>query len=162
MTEEINELAGLRILAVDDEEDVLATIEDVLEGVQLDTASDFETAIEKLKTERYDLAILDIMGVDGFALLTEAVNRKIPTVMLTAHAVSVESLKESISKGALAYLPKEQLGNLDKLLSEFVVEARKGNSVWRLIFDRLEDYFERTFGEDWVAEDPNYWRMYMY
>ena len=96
------------------------------------------------------------------ALLTEAVNQKVPTVMLTAHAMSVASLKESITKGALGYLPKEELVNLDTLIAEFLGEAKKGNSVWRLIFDRLDDYFERTFGADWIAEDPNYWRIYMH
>ena len=82
MTESV--LKDKRILAVDDEEDILETIEDILIDARVDCARDYESASRKLKTGRYDLAILDIMGVDGMALLEEAVRRQIPAVMLTA------------------------------------------------------------------------------
>lgn len=153
-------LAGLHILAVDDEPDILATIEDVLDESVVDTAQDFETAQAKLANYQYDLAILDIMGVNGLALLSEAVNRKIPTVMLTANAVNVETLKESITKGALSYLPKEELANLDTFLVDLLAAAKAGNSTWNLLFDKLGGFFERAFGADWAAEDPNFWRIY--
>ena len=77
-------LKGLRVLAVDDEVNVLDTIEDVLDEAQVDRALDYDTASQKLQDTPYDLAILDIMGVNGLALLTEAVDKGIPTVMLTA------------------------------------------------------------------------------
>jgi DNA-binding NtrC family response regulator len=102
-------LKGKRILAVDDEEDILETIEDILDEVDLDTATDYEGASRKIRENRYDLAILDIMGVNGLKLLEEAVERGIPAVMLTAHAVNPETLMASIRKGAISYLPKETL-----------------------------------------------------
>ena len=71
---------------------------------------------KKIKERKYDLAILDIMGVDGLQLLPEAVQWEIPTVMLTAHAISPDTLMESIRKGAISYLPKENLADLDKLM----------------------------------------------
>src|SRR4030095_5181532 len=87
-------IQGLRILAVDDEPDVLETIVDVLDGATVDCARSYEEATERLSPGasrtpanlKYDLAILDIMGVDGMALLTQTVNQKIPTVMFTATA----------------------------------------------------------------------------
>ncbi len=56
-------LKGKTILVVDDEEDVLETIKDILETSNIDTALDYNTAVEKIFLNKYDLAILDIMGV---------------------------------------------------------------------------------------------------
>ena len=108
-------LTALSVLAVDDEKDILDTIEDVLDKAKVDRAEDYDSASQKLKDRKYDLAILDIMGVNGLDLLVEAVNKGIPTVMLTAHAMNPETLKASINKGALSYLPKEELTRLDDL-----------------------------------------------
>jgi DNA-binding response OmpR family regulator len=58
-------LKGKKILAVDDEIDILETLEEVLDQCDLDTASTYETAKELLETKTYDAAILDIMGVRG-------------------------------------------------------------------------------------------------
>ena len=113
-----SKLKGKRILAVDDEIDILETIEDILDEADIDKASDYETASRKIKKNRYDLAILDIMGVNGLELLEEAVERGIPAVMLTAHAINPQTLMESIRKGAISYLPKETLTDLDKLLED--------------------------------------------
>ena len=113
-------LTGLNVLAVDDEKDILETIEDVLDEAKVDRAEDYDSASQKLKDTKYDLAILDIMGVNGLDLLVEAVNKGIPTVMLTAHAMNPETLKASITKGALSYLPKEELTRLDELVNELL------------------------------------------
>jgi len=107
-------IQGIRILAVDDEPDILETIVEVLDGATVDCARSYEEATERLSPGesrtpanlKYDLAILDIMGVDGMALLTQTVNQRIPTVMLTAHAMNPQTLKASIVNGALSYLPK--------------------------------------------------------
>ena len=59
-------LNGKRLLAVDDEPDVLDTLEDILadyEGLVLDRATDYETGFHLLRSWTYDAVILDIMGV---------------------------------------------------------------------------------------------------
>ena len=68
MAETASYLKGKHILAVDDEEDILETIEDILDQATIDTARDYESASQKIKENRYDLAILDIMGVNGLKL----------------------------------------------------------------------------------------------
>ena len=68
-------LKGKHILAVDDEEDILETIEDILDQSIIDKARDYENASEKIKAGKYDLVILDIMGVRGLELLEESVER---------------------------------------------------------------------------------------
>ena len=60
---------GKKILAVDDEQDILEIIEEELEMADVDMALDYQTASEKIRQNNYDLAILDIMGVDGLTLL---------------------------------------------------------------------------------------------
>ena len=137
MGDSISFIKGKHILAVDDEEDVLETIEDILEGADVDRARDYDAASRKIRDNIYDLAILDIMGVNGLQLLEEAVARGIPTVMLTAHAVNPETLMSSIRKGAISYLPKEMLAELDTLLNELLDARAQGQPPWRLLFDKL-------------------------
>lgn len=157
MAETENSLTGKRILAVDDEDDILETIEDILIDADVDCARDYESASHKLKNGRYDLAILDIMGVDGLKLLEEAVQRQIPAVMLTAHAISPEMLMTSIRKGAMAYLPKETLAELDELLLVLLAAHQNGEPPWKLLFERLGDYFDERFGSDWKEKDRAFW-----
>jgi len=150
-------LKGKNILAVDDEEDILETIEDIVDEANVDLAGDYKSASKKIKENRYDLVILDIMGVDGLRLLEEAVDRGIPAVMLTAHAINPETLMESIRKGAIAYLPKETLSELDVLLSDIIGAHEQGKPPWKLLFDKLGDYFDERFGPDWKEKDKDFW-----
>ena len=122
-------LKDKHILAVDDEEDILETIEDILDEAHVDRARDYDTASQKIRTQHYDLAILDIMGVNGMQLLEEAVAKDIPTVMLTAHAINPETLMEAIRKGAISYLPKETLAELDELLEVLLQAYQQGREL---------------------------------
>ena len=113
-------LNGKHLLAVDDEPDVLDILEEELGdyGVDLDRATSYQEANQKISSLTYDLVILDIMGVRGFDLLRYAAVKKLPVVMLTAHALSPETLKKSIELGARAYLPKDQLGQIAPFLED--------------------------------------------
>jgi len=161
-------IAGLRILAVDDETDILDTIVDVLDGATVDCASSYDEAIELLSPdasggparERYDVAVLGIMGVDGMNLLTETVEQGIPTVMLTANAMNPETLKASIETGALSYLPKEELANLGEHISDVLDAVAAGESTWKRVFTRLGNFFERAFAPSWKENDPQFWGTY--
>jgi DNA-binding response OmpR family regulator len=157
MSEKKSYLKGIHILAVDDETDILETIEEILEDANVDTARDYKSASQKIKERKYDLAILDIMGVDGLQLLAEAVQREIPTVMLTAHAISPDTLMESIQKGAISYLPKESLADLDDLLNELLAAFHRGEPPWKLLFEKLGDFFDERFGSDWKEKDRDFW-----
>ena len=150
-------LKNMHILAVDDEADILETIVEILDESEVDTARDYPTASAKIKEQRYDLVILDIMGVDGLQLLEEAVEREIPAVMLTAHAISPETLMESIQKGAISYLPKESLVDLDELLNALLAAYHRGEPPWKLLFEKLGDYFDKRFGPEWKEKDNEFW-----
>ena len=139
------------ILVVDDEPDVLETVEEELDKCLMHKATDYDTALQYLLSYTYDIVILDIMGVNGFELLKNAVSRGFPTVMLTAHALSPESLKKSIKLGAVSFLPKEKIADLRTFLEDVVMGA--GTPVWAKLFDRLGGYFSKRFGPDWKEKD---------
>jgi CheY-like chemotaxis protein len=139
------------ILVVDDEPDVLETVEEELDMCLLHKATDYDTALQYLLSYTYDIVILDIMGVNGFELLKNAVSRGFPTVMLTAHALSPESLKKSIKLGAVSFLPKEKISELQSFLEDVVLG--EGKPVWKKLFDRLGSYFNKRFGPDWKEKD---------
>jgi CheY-like chemotaxis protein len=138
------------ILAVDDEPDVLATLEELLDMCQVVKKTNYDDAAEYLNTGNPDLAILDIMGVDGFELLKLCVAKKIDAVMLTAHAFSIESLKKSLDLGARAYLPKEKMADIVSFLEDVVTMEHKEN--WQRLFNRLGGLLNATFGADWSKD----------
>lgn len=160
MTAETSYLKGKKILAVDDDLDILEIIEEILEGARVDTAIDYASGSQKIRDHRYDLVILDIMGVNGLKLLEEAVEQGIPAVMLTAHAINPETLMESIRKGAISYLPKEKLADLDRLLNALLGAYVRGEPPWKLLFDTLGDYFDDRFGADWKKKDSAFWEEF--
>ncbi len=157
MTDSKSYLTDKYILVVDDEIDILETIEEMLDNARLDLASDYQSASEKLKNNMYDLAILDIMGVNGMQLLEEAVQRKIPAVMLTAHAMSTESLMGSIRKGAISYIPKDSLADIEILLGDLLKASDEGNPPWKMLFDKVGPAFNRKFGANWKEADKEFW-----
>ncbi len=146
-----------RVLAVDDEPDILETIADILDMTALDTARDYDAASVKISNNHYDLVILDIMGVNGLQLLEESVARGMPTIMLTAHAINPETLMASIQKGALSYLPKETLAELDIFLNDLFAAESRGIPPWKLLFDRLGDFFDKRFGVGWRDNHQDFW-----
>ena len=92
-------IAGKKILVVDDEPDILDTIQELLDMCELTTAGSFEEGKRLLENEDFDIAILDIMGVDGYGLLKIATEKNILAVMLTANALSVEKHRKIIQTG---------------------------------------------------------------
>ncbi len=135
------------VLVVDDEPDVLDTVEEILETCQVTKAGDFETARQYLMSYSYDIVVLDIMGVNGFELLKISVKRGFPTVMLTAYALTPEALEISIRLGAVSFLPKEKMGELDEFLADVVLGGNQ--PVWDKLFVRLGRLFSSRFGSDW-------------
>jgi CheY-like chemotaxis protein len=150
-------LKGKTILAVDDEKDIIETIEELLEEANVDVAYDFETASDKINSNTYDVVILDIMGVDGITLLEQAVKRNLPAVMLTANSLNPDSLMESIKKGAISYIPKEHLSDLDTLIIELIGAKNDGKPTWKLLFEKLGKSFNKRFGENWKDENKEFW-----
>jgi DNA-binding response OmpR family regulator len=150
-------LKGKHILAVDDEKDILETITDLLDESVIDWALNYENASKKIKAVKYDLVILDIMGVNGLQLLEESVEREIPTVMLTAQAFNPETLIKSIEKGAISYLPKTKLSELDDLLNAILGAFNRNEPTWQLLIENLWEFFNDRWGPGWQERDREFW-----
>jgi DNA-binding NtrC family response regulator len=149
-----------RILAVDDEIDVLMILEDeILEAApncSYEWVTTYKAAVGKLTTKSYDVVILDIMGVQGFDLLELAVSRNFRVTMLTAHALNPEALKRAFEMKAYAYLPKEKLGEIVPFLEDMLkYEYLPG---WRRLLAKLKGFFDSNFESDWEKKTGLPWQ----
>jgi len=135
------------ILIVDDEVDIIESLQDLLEGYRFHTARDFDGASEKLKTNAYDAVILDIMGVRGFDLLRLSAEKGFPTLMLTAHALNPDALEKSMKLGAVSFLPKDEMVNISAFLEEALTMSKKDARI--SFYLKLGSYFDDRFGPDW-------------
>jgi CheY-like chemotaxis protein len=123
-------LEGKRILLVDDEPDVLDTLADLLPMCETVKASDFKTAKNYLESEYFDLAILDIMGVEGYQLL-----------------------KIANQKGVTAT-------NIASFLTDILEAQEQGKSTWIRWYDRLGSFFEKKFGHKWQDDEKEFWEKF--
>ncbi len=101
------------ILVVDDEADLVELVSYNLkkEGFRVDAASDGETALTKIRKDRYDLVILDLMlsGIQGMELCrilrNDTKTSSLPIIMLTAKGEEVDKIL-GLEMGADDYLTK--------------------------------------------------------
>ncbi|MCW5935699.1 MAG: response regulator [Fimbriimonadaceae bacterium] len=104
---------ALKILVCDDERHIVRLIQVNLEkqGYQVVTAYDGKEGLEKIKSEKPDLCVLDVMMpyMDGFEVLKslrrEPETESLPVIMLTAKAQD-KDVFEGYHYGADMYLTK--------------------------------------------------------
>jgi CheY-like chemotaxis protein len=149
---EESRLEGKRILIVDDEPDVLESLTELLPMCQVVQASRFDEAKQLLEGQPFDLAILDIMGVDGYELLKIANERQVSAVMLTASAINPTNIMKSYEEGAASFVPKEEMANIPLFLEDILEAKEKGKHFWWRWFDRMADYCDKKFGPEWQKE----------
>ena len=154
-------LDGKRVLIVDDEADVLEILEELLEMCDVVRSSTFEDAKNLLESQHFDIAVLDIMGVDGYGLLEIANKRDVPAVMLTAHAFTPGNLIRSIKGGAGSYLPKEEMVNIATFLNDVLEAISTGKNPWDPWQKNLPtSYFEKRWGAAWQDTDKDFWEKF--
>jgi DNA-binding NtrC family response regulator len=153
-------LEGKKILLVDDEPDILDTLEDLLPMCEVVKAATFEAARNCLETRHFDMAVLDIMGVDGYQLLEIANRRKVIAVMLTAHALSPDNAVKSFKEGAASHLPKEEMVNIASFLNDILEAREQGKNPWIRWYDRMASFFEKKFGPDLQKKDKDFWERF--
>lgn len=102
---------GLRVLLVDDEEDIIEVIQDRLEayGFTVVTAGTGLEALKKLSTEKFDGVFLDVRmpEMGGIEALEEIRKRDqtIPIIIITS-STTREAAVDALAKGANEYILK--------------------------------------------------------
>ncbi len=105
------ERASVRILVIDDEPSILESCESVLtaDGYQCECERKAEEALHRLKSQSYDIVLIDqsMPQVHGLDILAEVRQRSPGTIaiMMTGHATTEASIR-AIQAGAWEYLPK--------------------------------------------------------
>ncbi len=100
----------MKILVVDDEREIADLIEVYLknEGYEVVTSYRGGDALDKIQTEKFDLAVIDVMlpEVDGFQLCREIrEHHRYPVIMLTARTADTDKIT-GLSLGADDYVTK--------------------------------------------------------
>jgi two-component system alkaline phosphatase synthesis response regulator PhoP/two-component system response regulator VicR len=130
-----------RVLVVDDEVNIVRLIQVNLErhGYQVTTANNGVQALEKIREDRPDLLVSDVMmpEMDGFELLAnvrrDPTLSDLPVIMLTAKAQD-RDVMEGYTRGADMYLtkpfnPAELLNFAKRILSS---QSEYGEKVYEL------------------------------
>jgi hypothetical protein len=78
--------------------------------------------------------------------------------MLTAHALSEETLRKSAENGASYYAPKDEIKRIHVFVADVLEAAEKGKSPWLRVFERLGRYYDKKFGgPDWREKEKEFW-----
>ena len=128
-------MASGKILVVDDEIYIVHILDFSLgmEGYEVFTALDGEQALERLKSDKPDLIVLDIMmpKLDGYevcrTIKTNPETQHIPVILLSAKGRNVDQ-KMGFDVGADAYItkpfsPRKLVERINQLLGQAISEC---------------------------------------
>ncbi len=135
----------MRVLVVEDEPDLLASIARALrdEGYAVDTAADGEDGLFKAESWEYDAIVLDLMlpAVDGWEILRRLrhANKTVPVLILTARDAVADRVR-GLDSGADDYLTKpfdlaELLARIRALVRRHVGHARSTIEIGDMVLD---------------------------
>src|SRR5213593_3432513 len=122
-----------KILVVDDEQSMTQFLGIVLrkDGYQVTTVNNGREALERVKSENFDVVITDIKmpGMDGIQLLQgiKKLDPSLPVVIMTAYA-SQQSAIDAVNHGAFQYLIKNAKNDEIKLVVRNALEMRRVRS----------------------------------
>lgn len=134
-----------RILIVDDDQAILKSLGDYLslKGYSVETAKTGKEAIEKSKSQFFNLAVLDIKlpDIEGTELLTKMheTEPRMIKIMLTGFP-NMTNAVESLNKRADAYVVKPV--ELDKLLKLLEQKLGEQERELKMDKDKLIKYIE--------------------
>ena len=106
-------MGNMKILVVDDEPDIVELVTYNLrkEGFEISPAFDGEDALAKIRKEKFDFVILDLMlpGIQGMEICrimrSDPITKNIPIIMLTAKGEEIDKIL-GLELGADDYMTK--------------------------------------------------------
>ncbi|WP_026950077.1 sigma-54-dependent transcriptional regulator [Algoriphagus mannitolivorans] len=142
-----------KILIIDDERFIRASLKEILEYEKFDVseAQDGEEGLQKIKEEDFDVVLCDVKmpKMDGIEVLDQAkaLEKSPQFIMISAHG-SIETAVEATKKGAFDFIPKPP--DLNRLLLTVRNALEKKNLVTetKVLKKKLSKKF------DMVGESP--------
>lgn len=122
---------SLRVLLVDDEEELLGSLSRALErrGMRVSTATNGGGALELLEEQAFDVVVLDVKmpGIGGIELLPriKEVRPAVEVILFTGHP-SVDTVTDGLREGAFDYLSKPQ--DIEKLVAKILKAGERSRS----------------------------------
>src|SRR4030042_2142729 len=163
------------ILVVDDEKNIRTTLSTFLSSLnfKVDTVSNGEEALIKLKEKDYNLVLLDIKmhGLTGMQVLKEMRNSgvKTNTIMMTAYG-TIENAVESMKLGAVDFISKPFTLEALKLVLTDVLDRQKlkesevksfkdyleysKKCIFEKNYEKAKEYLKKAISEDLEAPEP--------
>jgi DNA-binding NtrC family response regulator len=140
----------VRVLLVDDEVELLESLQPVLErrGLKVMTAASGEKGLAILDETVIDVVVLDIKmpGLDGLEVLRriKAKRPEVEVVLLTGHP-TLDTAREGLKLGACEYLVKPpEIGPLTELIQQ--AYERRRETIERIQRDTIRDIISRLPG----------------
>ncbi len=134
-----------RILIVEDDTNIRETMNLILQqrGYDTETAENGQEAIQKSKTQFFNLALLDIKlpDMDGTKLLTQMHDSlpKMVKIMVTGYP-SLENAVEALNYGANAYIIKP--AKPEKLLTLIEEKLREQSQAEKMTQEQVTEWIE--------------------
>lgn len=139
---------NIKVLITDDDGDLRELLTEAVSnwGYSVSVARDGEEALRRLRMDRYDIVITDLMmpGMDGLALLgkIKQLDRDILVIIITGYA-TIETAVKAIEVGAYDYITKPFR------LDELMIVVRNACERLRLVIQNkaLLDELRSAYGE---------------
>lgn len=139
---------NIKILITDDDVDLRELLTEAVRnwGYSVSVAKDGDEALRKLRMDRFDIVITDLMmpGMDGLALLKKIkeLDRDILVIIITGYA-TIETAVKAIETGAYDYIAKPFR------LDELMIVIKNACERLRLIMQNkaLLDELRSAYGE---------------
>ena len=122
------------VLIVDDEREILASLEDVLhdEGYRVERAESGETALQLVRTETPDVVLVDVWmpGIDGIKTLqaVKESNADIEVVVMSGHG-NIETAVAATKLGAFNFIEKPLSIDAVLRIVDSAVQARRAKEL---------------------------------
>ena len=141
------------VLIVDDEREILASLEDVLhdEGYRVERAESGETALQLVRTETPDVVLVDVWmpGIDGIKTLqaVKESNADIEVVVMSGHG-NIETAVAATKLGAFNFIEKPLSIDAVLRIVDSAVQARRAkepkvNEVADVMLDSASKSIQR-------------------
>jgi DNA-binding NtrC family response regulator len=103
----------MKILVIDDEENVLKSVKKVISSkhplFEIDLVKSPSESINQIKKKKYDLVITDLMmpDIDGFEIMEkiQLIDPDVKIIVITGYA-TIKTYMDSIKSGANNFIPK--------------------------------------------------------